>query len=161
MSFSGQLHREPGSSFYALIGVNVASRIQDLTKQFRWDILISKETAAPPERGLSTQERGAGHGEGVQQACHGLAGHRVIRMEEFVKVAVLENDIEAQFVASVLEERSIPHVMQSYHDTAYDGLFQTQRGWGQVNAPASYRETILEIIMEARGKGEEDTTEQP
>jgi class 3 adenylate cyclase len=32
---------------YALIGetVNVAARIQDLTKQFRWDILISEETA--------------------------------------------------------------------------------------------------------------------
>lgn len=33
---------------YALIGetVNVAARIQDLTKQFQWDILISEETAA-------------------------------------------------------------------------------------------------------------------
>jgi hypothetical protein len=76
-------------------------------------------------------------------------------MNDFIKIAVLDNDIEAQFVASVLEERSIPHIMQSYRDTAYDGLFQTQRGWGQVNAPAAYREAILEIIMEARLKAAE------
>lgn len=79
----------------------------------------------------------------------------MIRMNDFIKIAVLDNDIEAQFVASVLEERSIPHIMQSYRDTAYDGLFQTQRGWGQVNAPAAYREAILEIIMEARLKAAE------
>jgi len=74
---------------------------------------------------------------------------------DFVKIAVLENDVEAQFVASVLEDRAIPHVLQSYRDTAYDGLFQTQRGWGQVNAPLSYREEILEIVTEARRQASE------
>lgn len=74
---------------------------------------------------------------------------------DFIKIAVLDNDIEAQFVASVLEERAIPHVMESYRDTAYDGLFQTQRGWGQVNAPLSYREEILEIVTEARKQASE------
>lgn len=74
---------------------------------------------------------------------------------DFIKIAVLDNDIEAQFVASVLEDRSIPHVMQTYRDTAYDGLFQTQRGWGQVNAPASYRDEILEIVTEARKQAAE------
>ncbi|PKN30010.1 MAG: hypothetical protein CVU64_05365 [Deltaproteobacteria bacterium HGW-Deltaproteobacteria-21] len=76
-------------------------------------------------------------------------------MMDFEKIAVLDNDIEAQFVASVLEDRSIPHVLQSYRDTAYDGLFQTQRGWGQVNAPASYRDEILEIVSEARRQAAE------
>jgi hypothetical protein len=79
---------------------------------------------------------------------------------DFVKIAVLDNDIEAQFVESVLEDRSIPHVMQSYRDTAYDGLFQTQRGWGQVNAPASYKDEILEIVMEARREAAEKPEEQ-
>jgi hypothetical protein len=77
-------------------------------------------------------------------------------MEEFVKAAVLENTIEAQLVDSILSDRGIPHVMQSYHDTAYDGLFQTQRGWGQINAPLSCREAILEVVTEVRRAAAEE-----
>jgi hypothetical protein len=73
-------------------------------------------------------------------------------MEDFIKVIVLDNEVEAQFVSSVLDERGIPHVLQTYRDTAYDGLFQTQKGWGHVAAPASCREAILEIVMEARSR---------
>ena len=75
-------------------------------------------------------------------------------MKEFIKAAVLDNDIEAQLVDSILHERGIPHIMQSYHDTAYDGLFQTQRGWGQINAPSDCREAILEVVTEVRRDAE-------
>jgi hypothetical protein len=71
-------------------------------------------------------------------------------MEEFIKIAVLDHEIEAQLMDSVLTERRIPHMMRSYHDTAYDGLFQTQKGWGHVSAPAAYREEILEILRDMR-----------
>jgi hypothetical protein len=71
-------------------------------------------------------------------------------MEDYVKIAVLENDIEAQVLDSILEERGIPHLMRSYHDTAYDGLFQTQQGWGHVSAPRSCREEILEVLRDLR-----------
>jgi hypothetical protein len=77
-------------------------------------------------------------------------------MQEFVKAAVLDNDIEAQLVDSILQDRGIPHVMQSYHDTAYDGLFQTQRGWGQMNAPSEFREEILEVVTEVRRAAAEE-----
>jgi hypothetical protein len=77
-------------------------------------------------------------------------------MEEFVRAAVLDNDIEAQLVDSILHDRGIPHVMQSYHDTAYDGLFQTQRGWGQINAPSECREEILEVVTEVRKAASEE-----
>ena len=43
-------------------------------------------------------------------------------MEDYIKVTVLENEIEAQLLDSILTERDIPHIMRSYHDTAYDGL---------------------------------------
>jgi hypothetical protein len=49
---------------------------------------------------------------------------------------------------SVLNESDIPHRMRSYYDTVYDGLFQAQKGWGYVSAPASHREEILEIIAD-------------
>ena len=71
-------------------------------------------------------------------------------MEGYVRMATLDNEIEALLVASVLEERRIPHVLESYHDTAYDGLFQTQKGWGYVSAPKDYHEEVLEIISDIR-----------
>lgn len=71
-------------------------------------------------------------------------------MEDYAKVAVLENEIEAQLLDSVLTERNIPHRMRSYHDTAYDGLFQTQKGWGTVSAPSDFHQEILEILSDLR-----------
>jgi hypothetical protein len=68
----------------------------------------------------------------------------------FVKVSVLDNEIEAQLLDSILDEREIPHLMVSYHDTAYDGLFQTQKGWGHVSSPSSCKQEILEILHELR-----------
>ena len=71
-------------------------------------------------------------------------------MVDYVKVAVLDNEIEAQLLDSILEDRDIPHLMVSYHDTAYDGLFQTQKGWGHVSAPTPFKREILEILNEVR-----------
>jgi hypothetical protein len=42
----------------------------------------------------------------------------------FIKIAVLENAFEAQFLSSMLVQYDIPHRLRSYHDTAYDGLYQ-------------------------------------
>ena len=71
-------------------------------------------------------------------------------MEDYVKIAVLENEIEAQLLDSILNEREVPHIMRSYYDTAYDGLFQTQKGWGRVEAPDAFRVEIMEILSDLR-----------
>jgi hypothetical protein len=71
-------------------------------------------------------------------------------MEEYVKIVILENEIEAGLLHSVLSERNIPHMMRSYHDTAYDGLFQTQKGWGFVSAPAHHQDEIIQIVNDLR-----------
>jgi len=71
-------------------------------------------------------------------------------MDDYIKVIVLDNEIEAQLLDSILAERDIPHLMVSYHDTAYDGLFQTQKGWGHVSSPSSFKQEILEILHEMR-----------
>jgi hypothetical protein len=69
-------------------------------------------------------------------------------MEEFTKVLVLNNETEARLLDAVLEERGVPHLMRSYHDRAYDGLWQAQRGWGHVEAPPSWHEQIQEIYRD-------------
>ena len=51
-------------------------------------------------------------------------------MERFDKIAIIENEVEAICLRSELEERGIPHAVQSHHDSAYDGLFQFSAGWG-------------------------------
>ncbi len=66
-------------------------------------------------------------------------------MEDFKKILVLENEIEARLLDSVLDEMGIPHRIKSYHDSAYDGIYQAQKGWGIVTAPLVYKEEILAI----------------
>ena len=72
--------------------------------------------------------------------------------EEYKKVATLENEIEARLLDSILNERNVPHLITSYYDTAYDGLYQTQKGWGYISAPGSYLEEIREIISIVRNE---------
>jgi len=69
-------------------------------------------------------------------------------MEEFKKILVLENEIEARLLDSVLNERNIPHRIRSYYDSAYDGIFQAQKGWGVVLAPLQYQEEVEAIYQD-------------
>lgn len=50
-------------------------------------------------------------------------------MKNLIKPA---NAAEADAIKSVLMEYGIYAEIKSYHDTAYDGLFQTQYGWGVI-----------------------------
>jgi hypothetical protein len=71
-------------------------------------------------------------------------------MERFEKIAVIDNEIEALCLRSELEERGIPHRIQSYYDLAYDGLFQFSAGWGHVEAQVKRRDEVLGILQEIR-----------
>ena len=75
-------------------------------------------------------------------------------MEDYKKIAVLDDEFEAGPLESILSEREIPHRMRSYHDTAYDGLFQAQKGWGYVAAPERYDAEIMEILVDLREEAE-------
>jgi hypothetical protein len=75
--------------------------------------------------------------------------------QAFIEVSVLENIIEAQVIESILTEQNIPHRIRSYHDTAYDGLFQVQKGWGQLCAPQTYKQEILDILNDIRSQNHE------
>ena len=76
-------------------------------------------------------------------------------LDNYKKAATLDNQFEAQLVESILRERQIPHMMRSYYDTAFDGLFQTQKGWGYVSAPEAYHDEINAILLELRDSGDQ------
>ncbi|MFP3911773.1 MAG: hypothetical protein ACLFUT_06820 [Desulfobacteraceae bacterium] len=77
---------------------------------------------------------------------------------DYEKLVTLDNEFEAQLLESILKERGIPYRLRSYHDTAFDGLFQTQKGWGVVLAPQAYTDEILEIVSDIRkGYGDQQT----
>ncbi len=77
-------------------------------------------------------------------------------MDEFRKIAVLDNMVEAQILDSMLNEQEIPHMMKTYHDSAYDGLFQASKGWGHVEAPEEHRTEILAILEDLRTRSGEN-----
>ena len=70
----------------------------------------------------------------------------------YKKILILENEMEAQRLSSILEEEGIPHMVRSYHDSVYDGIFQSQRGWGHLEAPEEYEDTINLLYNNMKGE---------
>ena len=73
-------------------------------------------------------------------------------MDRYIKVAVFENATEAQLMESILKDQQLPHRIRSFHDTAYDGLFQVQKGWGELFAPPELEAEILSILNDVRSE---------
>jgi hypothetical protein len=69
-------------------------------------------------------------------------------MSKPVKILLFKNEIEAMLLDEILTEKQIPHVIRSYHDSAYDGLWQTQSGWGHIEAPEEYSDEILNVYKQ-------------
>jgi len=65
-----------------------------------------------------------------------------------IKILVLNNEFEAKLLVEILNDKKIPHLIRSYHDSAYDGLWQMQSSWGHIEAPEEYREEILQTYSE-------------
>jgi hypothetical protein len=74
---------------------------------------------------------------------------------DFKKIVALDNQMEAKLLEATLKEHDIPHMIKSYHDSALDGLFQAQKGWGQVMAPLEYKEEIKAILEDLRANAPE------
>lgn len=69
------------------------------------------------------------------------------------RIAVLDNPMEADLLSQALEEEEIPFRVRSFHDTAYDGLFQAQRGWGELHGPSSQADFIRSLLTDLRSAG--------
>ena len=69
-------------------------------------------------------------------------------MKQTVRILTLKNEIEAELLHEILEESNIPHMMKSLHDTAYDGMWQTETSWGFLYADEENREEITRLYNE-------------
>jgi len=78
-------------------------------------------------------------------------------MNTLKKIAVLDNMVQAQMLESMLKDHDIPHVMKTYHDSAYDGLCQGPKGWGHVEAPEQHEAEILALLDNLKAEGIQDT----
>ena len=67
-------------------------------------------------------------------------------MTKSTRIATLDNEIQARRLSALLDEEGITHLLRSYHDSAYDGLFQAERGWGHIEASEHDRKRILDLI---------------
>ncbi|MEE4256670.1 MAG: hypothetical protein V2I47_06515 [Bacteroidales bacterium] len=71
-------------------------------------------------------------------------------MLDVEKIVDVDNEIVGRLMESILNEREIPHILRTNHDSAYDGLFAYQKGWGFIEADPRYREEILEIYEDVK-----------
>jgi type III secretory pathway lipoprotein EscJ len=74
-------------------------------------------------------------------------------MKNFMKP---ENEAEANVIKSVLEEHGIYAEIKSFRDTAYDGLFQSQYGWGLIRVSETDFTEAQRIIEEWRNASPEE-----
>jgi hypothetical protein len=78
----------------------------------------------------------------------------------FIRIAIVENAIEAQLLSSFLTQYGIPHRLRSFYDTAYDGLFQFQKGWGEILGPPDCRDIILDALNDLRSHPVDDPADE-
>jgi len=69
-------------------------------------------------------------------------------MSKVIKILDIKNEVEAVKFKSILEENGIPYNLRSYRDSAYDGIFQTQKGWGIIQSKEEYKDKIIELYDE-------------
>ena len=75
---------------------------------------------------------------------------------DLVKIHTVENRFEADLLMQALREEHIPAMLRRFEETAYDGLFVTQMGWGAILVPGDYEgegrnliENVLESLRES------------
>jgi hypothetical protein len=85
-------------------------------------------------------------------------------MERWVKAGIVESRFEGDRVSQALDEAGIPFLMKSFLDTAYDGLYIPQKGWGAIMVPENFEEEAGKVILEVKNsfkEGGNDETNQP
>jgi len=70
--------------------------------------------------------------------------------EVFVNIKTLENQFEADVIKDILEKDGIPVIVKSFRDTSFDGIFESQKGWGVVMVPDEFRKRANQVIKDIK-----------
>ncbi len=76
------------------------------------------------------------------------------------KIVTLQNEVEALKIKDMLDSCSIPHLITSFHDSAYDGLWQNQWGWGALEADEADEDKILALLQDIHFEGNLEETKE-
>lgn len=76
-------------------------------------------------------------------------------MGEVIRIATLQDQFEVQLLEAFLKEQGIDYALQSFHDTAFDGLFQAEFGWGTVEADEDCADVINGFLADLRKEKKE------
>ncbi len=81
-----------------------------------------------------------------------------------MKAGTVENRFEGDRISQALQDAGISFLIKSFLDTAYDGLYIPQKGWGIVMVSEKDKEEAKRLISEVKNtfvKEEDDETGQP
>jgi len=81
-------------------------------------------------------------------------------MVDWVKAGTVENRFEGDRVSQALNEAKIPFLIKTFLDTAYDGLYIPQKGWGVVMVPDDSREEAEKIVSEVKMSFKKEETDE-
>ena len=84
-------------------------------------------------------------------------------VDQWVKVGTVENRFEGDRISQALGEAGIQFLIKSFLDTAYNGLYIPQKGWGVVMVSEKNKEEAERLILEIKKtfvKEEDDETGQ-
>lgn len=71
-------------------------------------------------------------------------------MDRWIKAGIIENRFEGDRISQALNTLSIPFIIKSFLDTAYNGLYVPQKGWAAVYVPENYLIEAEKIILEVK-----------
>jgi hypothetical protein len=84
-------------------------------------------------------------------------------MDRWVKAGIVDTRFEGDRVAQALKDAEVPFLIKSFHDTAYDGLYIFQKGWGAVLVPEEFRDQTEQLIVDIKktfeGEGRDESDE--
>jgi hypothetical protein len=69
--------------------------------------------------------------------------------------------VEALQMQGILEQEDIPVFIRTFEETAYDGLFVSQKGWGEIWVAESRLEDAMPIIEELKKNPPPELPEDP
>lgn len=70
--------------------------------------------------------------------------------EVFVNIKTLEDQFESDIIKDILEKNDIPVIVKCFRDTSFDGIFESQKGWGVIMVPDEFRKRANDIIKDIK-----------